>query len=431
VITNERQYRITNAQLRELRAALGAFDLKEAIARTGADILANAEQAALGSQVDDLVEQVDEYKALKSGSVAVFKASSLEELPSILIRARIAGGLSQRQLAEKLGVKEQQIQRYEAEGYASASLSRLVEVAGVLHLEISEIAELRADLSGQDVTESESSFDWSRFPVREMYRRKWFGDFFAGSLDAAIENGEALVKQFVSPVSREPAPALLRQHVRSVSKMNPYALLAWKCRVLNLAAARLPTNAFRRSAADSDWMLGLVQCSQHADGPKRAREYLERSGISLVIEPHLQHTYLDGAALLLRGRPVIGLALRYDRLDSFWFTLIHEVTHVIRHLRKGGVEDIFDDLDATADDMEKEADELAANALIPDSKWETALARYLQTPDSVCQLAEDLQISPAIIAGRIRRESDNYMILTELVGQGEVRKQFEEVEFGQ
>ena len=125
MITNERQYRISRTQLSRLREAVEAFDLQETAARVGSDVLAKAELQALRSEEEVLSEQIREYEALKSGAVTVLKAATLEELPSILIRARIAQGLSQRELAQILGVKEQQVQRYESEQYASASLRRL------------------------------------------------------------------------------------------------------------------------------------------------------------------------------------------------------------------------------------------------------------------------------------------------------------------
>ena len=147
MIANERQYRITRGQLDQLKAALSAFDRKEAVERTRSRVLAKAEYAALESQVAELAEEVGEYEALKSGAVDNLKAESLEELPTILIKARIARGLSQRDLAEKLGLKEQQVQRYEADRYASASLRRIAEVAKALDLAISENAELLAHVS--------------------------------------------------------------------------------------------------------------------------------------------------------------------------------------------------------------------------------------------------------------------------------------------
>jgi HTH-type transcriptional regulator/antitoxin HigA len=159
---------------------------------------------------------------------------------------------------------------------------------------------------------------------------------------------------------------------------------------------------------------------------------LEEAGIALVVEPHLASTHLDGAALLQGDRPVIGMTLRYDRLDSFWFVLFHELFHVIKHLRKGRIEGIFDDLDVSdnIDKVEHEADWLAGDALIPDEEWNAALARYVRSSESVVALASELRISPAIVAGRIRHEAVNYMILNDLVGQGEVRKLFPKVGFG-
>src|SRR6266404_2578967 len=121
MITNERQFRITKSQLDKLSAVMAGFDLEEATRRTGSRILADAELAALKSQVSDLSNELREYEALKSGTITVLKARNFSELPTILIRARIAKGLSQRALAEKLGLKEQQIQRYESEEYSSAS----------------------------------------------------------------------------------------------------------------------------------------------------------------------------------------------------------------------------------------------------------------------------------------------------------------------
>ncbi len=151
-----------------------------------------------------------------------------------------------------------------------------------------------------------------------------------------------------------------------------------------------------------------------------------------MVEPHLSHTYLDGAAILLPdGRPIIALTLRYDRLDSFWFVLFHELIHVMKHLHKGHLEDIFDDLDAEPDELERETDQLAGVFLIADDVWETALPRYIRSVDSINEFAKELKISPAIVAGRIRKEADNYTIFTEMVGQGEVRKYFPEVNFAQ
>ena len=150
----------------------------------------------------------------------------------------------------------------------------------------------------------------------------------------------------------------------------------------------------------------------------------------MIVEPHLPD-YLDGAALLYGDIPVIGMTLRYDRLDNFWFVLFHELFHVVKHLRKGGLSRAFDDLEATGEDrIEEEADTLAGNALIPTAKWEHALARYVRSADAVREFSRELDINPAIVAGRVRKEANNYVILADLVGQGGVRKHFPKADFG-
>src|SRR4029077_12751629 len=95
-----------------------------------------AEREAMESQLADLQAELAEYDRLKSADLSLITINSFDELADGLIKARIAGGLSQRALADRLGIKEQQIQRYEAERYASASYQRLREVGDALGVRI-------------------------------------------------------------------------------------------------------------------------------------------------------------------------------------------------------------------------------------------------------------------------------------------------------
>jgi ribosome-binding protein aMBF1 (putative translation factor) len=135
MIKNERQYLITKAQAKKFKEAIETFDNKTTNTHP---LLAKAELEALESQLADLKWQLDEYEKLRSGKLKRLKTSSFQNLPIELIRARIARGLTQKDLAMKLGVKEQQIQRYEETDYASASLSRLNEVIKALDIEVKE-----------------------------------------------------------------------------------------------------------------------------------------------------------------------------------------------------------------------------------------------------------------------------------------------------
>jgi hypothetical protein len=122
VITNERQYRITKSWLERFERARAGVELE------GATLQPRARQAMRDqyeSQIEELREQLAAYEALRGGQVAVLELHSLRELPYVLIRARTAAGLTQKALAQRLGLKELQIQRYEATRYAGASLDRL------------------------------------------------------------------------------------------------------------------------------------------------------------------------------------------------------------------------------------------------------------------------------------------------------------------
>jgi HTH-type transcriptional regulator/antitoxin HigA len=267
------------------------------------------------------------------------------------------------------------------------------------------------------------SLDWSLFPMKEMFKRNWFTDF-TGSLTDAKTHATALVEKFITSAIPRPVVALQKQRVRAGSEADPYALLAWQCRVLLIAKAHAPRATYKASALNDDWFVELVQLSRYADGPLRAQTHLREAGIPLVLEAHLPSTHLDGAALLSDRGPVIGLTLRHDRLDNFWFVLLHELIHVKKHLRKGSLEDIFDDLDVVANDIEQEADELAGQALIADEVWETALPRFVRSEGTILEFAAQLKINPAIVVGRIQREADDYTLLHGLLGRGTVRKLF-------
>ncbi|MEP7367528.1 MAG: helix-turn-helix transcriptional regulator [Acidobacteriota bacterium] len=141
MIKNDRQYRITKGQAERFAAAIAS-----AAAKPNPRLhptLRKAELAALKSQFDDLKSEIREYESLCSGKRRDIALASIEDLAKSLIQARIAAGLTQEDLAVKLGLKPQQIQRYEATSYRSASLERIHEVLRALGLELRHPATLR------------------------------------------------------------------------------------------------------------------------------------------------------------------------------------------------------------------------------------------------------------------------------------------------
>lgn len=136
MITNERQYRITRKKANQFREAIKNFASNQTNRSDIHPLLIQAKREGMESQLSDLVAELTEYERLKSKSSSVLSINSFDELGDGLIRARIACGLSQKALARRMNLQEQQIQRYEATRYASASYDRLREVANALGLRI-------------------------------------------------------------------------------------------------------------------------------------------------------------------------------------------------------------------------------------------------------------------------------------------------------
>jgi ribosome-binding protein aMBF1 (putative translation factor) len=135
MIENERQYRITKAWVEKFARSTRQM-AKHGVA---ADPLIQAAMVAqYESQIEEMQRDIAEYDALRDGRVAHLDVESLTALPDALIRARIAAGLTQKELAMRLGLKEQQIQRYESSRYSGVSLERAQAVVDALGVRIRE-----------------------------------------------------------------------------------------------------------------------------------------------------------------------------------------------------------------------------------------------------------------------------------------------------
>lgn len=274
--------------------------------------------------------------------------------------------------------------------------------------------------------DEEVDIDWDRFPIKQMITWGWIT-----APESRLCAEEILRPFFAAANAIEPQAILYRSssHVRSARSMDDYALAAWSAQVLARAQVSPPVVQYKPGILTNDFLRKVAQLSVSDTGPLLARDFLKGYGIQLVVERHLPRTYLDGTIIMTNKlHPVIGLTLRYDRIDNFWFTLTHELAHLALHLNSES--DIFyDDLDIEAEDdaREREANKLAGEVLIPYDLWENSPASHLRSPQAAEYLAKQLNIHPAIVAGRMQHEFKAYQLLRNLVGKNEVRRLFPEV----
>jgi HTH-type transcriptional regulator / antitoxin HigA len=279
--------------------------------------------------------------------------------------------------------------------------------------------------------QAEEQLDWTRFPYKEMEGRGWFAKARVEGASAA-DRLQSFLAQIV-PASQVTAAAYFRRrlHGLQLDEKAYYASLAWTARVLQRAhETQAGSPRFETSKLNADTLRDIARLSWLQNGPRLAVEFLAKLGIVLVVEERLRSAVLDGAALLLENqRPVIGLTLRIDRIDYFWFTLLHELAHVWKHLTTpadGFVDRVerIASAEQTPDSKENEANRIARDALIKRSVWERSEARLAPSRAAIQELADSLHIHPAIIAGRLQFESGNYKLFREFLGEGEVRKLF-------
>jgi HTH-type transcriptional regulator/antitoxin HigA len=212
---------------------------------------------------------------------------------------------------------------------------------------------------------------------------------------------------------------------RASGKTDATSLMLWQAVVLSRARQEKPAGTFRKEVIDKDFLRRIAQLSAHPKGPIRAKHELSLHGITLIIVDVLPGTYLDGAIMLLDGeRPVIGLTIRHDRIDNFWFTLLHELSHLARHLDvlETGQHVIFDELDLeSTDKIEDEADELAMSSLISATHDHVFSNEYASSAE-LKEISEAEGVHISIIAGRWQRQNNNYKKFSKLIERNTVRE---------
>jgi HTH-type transcriptional regulator/antitoxin HigA len=243
-------------------------------------------------------------------------------------------------------------------------------------------------------------------PVRDMQKRGWIKETKnLSELEAELKRffgTESLDTEFSFPVSA--------QRSANLGYLNP-AERAWVFRARQIASALPISQPFDYKSIDAGEreLRALAAFPQEA---KRVPQLLARYGVRLVIVEPLPTAEIDGAAFWLdRISPVIAVTLRYDRLDGFWFTLMHELSHI----RNNDPLSVDRDLIGTnagaillIEEHEQRASQEAAASLIPAHELDSFVRRVgpLYSKVRIIQFAHRMKIHPAIIVGQLQHRGE-------------------------
>ena len=265
--------------------------------------------------------------------------------------------------------------------------------------------------------------DWTKFPLVEMARRDLFGAEHLASKSktlnaAAAELMPKLIEEAKLDANSQPR---MRQGLKLGPASDPYAVMAWLIEVAKIAQESQPDRPYQGLTRED--LKNLASLSKTLDGIPKAIEYLAERGVPVVIAPHYKKSKIDGGVIILDGgRPAIGLSLRYDRVDYFWFTFLHEVAHIVL----GHVKDFLADeyLDSgQSEKIEQEANGLVEAVTIPKDIFDQAIPQpELAMLEEIIELAQRCGVSVAIAAGRVRYLTGDYRKFARLVGIGRVRE---------
>src|SRR5258706_1425944 len=259
----------------------------------------------------------------------------------------------------------------------------------------------RAKLSGQ-------------YPVREMVRRMWV------QMSEDTQVLESRLLRYFEVASLDESPKLMFSSMRSGDDEQSPLQTAWVYRVKHIAET-MPAAEYSKSTLKN----ALAQFKAFMEAPEEIRHIpplMSKCGVRFVIVEPLPSSKIDGVTFWLNNSPVIGMSLRYDRIDNFWYVLRHEIEHVLNGDGKGAAV-IDSDLDYSPSAVnhstprEKLAHAAAAEFCVPQAELDKFIARVspLFSRIRVMAFAKSLGIHPGIVVGQIQRRLDRFDLFRQML----------------
>jgi HTH-type transcriptional regulator / antitoxin HigA len=262
---------------------------------------------------------------------------------------------------------------------------------------------LRQEKTKQELEVDTKAMIYERMPVKDMIKKGWLKPVKeTNELAMEVMTFFNLPSLNFSIIDQNYQPFLARKS-ESYNQFNAAYAYSWFQKA-KTEAGKISTNPYQKEALE-DLLGQLHQYTIKENGINQFLDKLAEIGVVFMVLPHLQKTYLDGAAFVSGSNPVVVYTGRYNRIDNFWFTIVHEIAHVLLHLNEETTYFLDDLKEKSSDVLETEANALAAKVL----KHDQILAmlekrsKYL-SPKLVQDCADELQIHPAIVIGKLAHD---------------------------
>lgn len=311
-------------------------------------------------------------------------------------------GLSQKEFALRMGMSEKHISKLinGKTELTPPTAQKLESVLGVPARFWSNLEAIYREKLAKAQAENEMAKDIEasqKFPYAQMVKFEWVKE-----TQKPIERVEQLRKFFevanLGVIENLKIPGIAYR-VTDKSEKSDYALVAWAQR------ARIEARDVECSAINIQGLkkslpkIRALTFEKPEDFCPKLREVLAACGIVIVFLPHIGGSFLNGASFVDGNHIVMGLTVRGKDADRFWFSLFHEIHHILAG-------DINDNSPKTPE-QEQACDTFAQKQLIPESKYKKFVEHKIFTSHSICQFAASVDIDKGIVVGRLQK--DNYI----------------------
>lgn len=421
MIKNSKQLALTKKRIDEFAETINQLKKTES---SLSPLLAKAQIDALTYQKEELEKQAYSYEQLLGGEFVVFDVENIADLPKALIMSRISMGLTQKDLAERLGMKEQQIQRYEDTEYASASFSKLVSIVEALDLKITEDVFLpkgsrtrnilleklknagleKAFIEKRIAPRDISTFDFTAWVENTTQRLNsifgWSKELLIGDAPLAIGRDASMVARFKMPAGAN------KQYASAYTQ---YAFF-----LANIIAKNFDKKITKVSSNAEITRKSILQTYGRLDF-ESILLYVIDLGIPVI--PLNDSGAFHGATWRIKGRNVIVLKQKSTH-DSKWsFDLLHELYHASQNpdLDEFSLVELSETSDERRYNPEEiEANEFAAQVLLGKQAnhfvnkcLKTARGKIAWLKNAVTQVAEKEGLDCGVLAYQVANKLDN------------------------